>query len=158
MKRALATTGDGTFKVSSNLLEAYSALCEVARDSTWLKLDIEGSKIKLMAEQLEILSKFQQIFVEFHDTFQLVDPTFREQFISILKTLQESHYVISVVSNNWQGMTNFGSAFMPVTFELTFLSRLYPIEISTEIEYKKFKAANNPNRLEIPDIPFHLLK
>ncbi len=158
IKRALTTKGDGAFKISSNLLEAYSALSEVPRDATWLKLDIEGSEIKLMAEQLELLSKFQQIFVEFHDTFQLVDPIFREEFTGILKSLQESHYVISVVSNNWQGMTNFGSAFLPVTFEVTFLSKQHPIEISAEIEYKNFKAANNPNRPEIPDIPFHLPK
>lgn len=158
MRRALAATGDGAFNVSANLLEAYSALSDIPRDVTWLKLDIEGSEIKLMAEQLELLSKFQQIFVEFHDTFQLVDPIFREEFTSILKSLQESHHVISVVSNNWQGMTNFGSAFLPVTFEVTFLSKQHPIEISTEIEYKNFKAANNPNRPEIPDTPFHLSK
>jgi hypothetical protein len=156
LKYALTVPEDKTFKRSVRLSEAYSALCSDSSDPAWLKLDIEGSEIKLLSEDLALLSKFQQIFVEFHDTYQVVDPIFRNQFISILKTLQESHYVIAMVSNNWQGVTNFGNAFLPVTFEVTFLSRQFAVEVSEDNDYKTLKAANNPKRPEIPDLPFHI--
>ncbi len=138
------------------LSDAYLALCSDSFDSAWLKLDIKGSEIELLAADLALLSKFQQIFVEFHDTYQAVDPYFRNLFISILEKLNESHYVIAMVLNNWQGFTNFGNAFLPVTFEVTFLSKLVAVKISEDSDYKSLKAANNPKRPEIPDLPFHI--
>jgi hypothetical protein len=64
-----------------------------------------------------------------------VNPIFRNHFISILETLKESHYVIAMVSNNWQGFPNFGNAFLPVTFEVTFLSKPFAAEISEDTDY-----------------------
>lgn len=157
-KIALAAPEDKTFKRSVTLTDAVSALNPDDEAPIWLKLDIEGSEIGLLASDLRLLSRFQQIFIEFHDSYKVAQPNFRNQLMGILNTLCDSHHVISVVSNNWQGFSNYGYAFAPVTFEVTFLSKEYDVEFSELGSYRNFKNVNNINRLEIPDVPFQTTK
>jgi hypothetical protein len=155
-KKALSAKDDQEFKESVTLEEAYLFLNVKSNSPVWLKLDIEGSEIHLLARELHMLPHFQQIFVEFHDTYQVVDPKFGSDMVEILKKLHEHFNLISLVSNNWQGITNFGYAFMPVTFEATFLSKDYPTRVATDSESRSLKSPNNLQRLDIPDLPFQI--
>lgn len=155
-KKALSAVENKEFKESVTLKEAYLSLNVKPDFPVWLKLDIEGSEIDLLVRELNILPLFQQIFIEFHDTYQVVDSKFGSDMVKILKKLHEDFNLISLVSNNWQGITNFGYAFMPVTFEATFLSKNYPTRVATDFGYKSLKRPNNLQRLEIPDSPFQI--
>lgn len=156
-RKALDGPGNRNFKDSATLAEAFSELKPNLNQPIWLKLDIEGSEIELLFNNLELLPKFQQIFIEFHDTFQVVIPKFRNQFIEILSALHRDFHLISIVSNNWQGVTNYGCSFSPVTFEATFLTRELTITSSNESGYKSLKRVNNLNRPSIPDLPFRII-
>lgn len=156
IRKALSVPGNSNFKNYVTLTDAFSELNPDSSKPIWLKIDIEGSEIELLANDVELLSKFQQIFVEFHDTFQVVDPKFRDRFIKILSKLEENFYLISIVSNNWKGVTNYGYSFLPVTFEATFISKEFQPDLCNEFEYKSLRSANNPRRPTIPDNPFRV--
>jgi hypothetical protein len=156
IRKALSVPGNKKFKNYSTLAQAISVLDADANKPLWLKIDIEGSEIELLSYDLNSLSKFQQIFVEFHDTFQIIDPTYREKFLSILRKLNENFYLVSIVSNNWKGITNYGCSFLPETFEATFISKQIQVELCEEYEYKTLRNANNPKRPSIPDNPFRI--
>jgi hypothetical protein len=94
--------------------------------------------------------------VEFHDTYQIIDPIYRDRLISILRKLEENFNLISIVSNNWKGITNYGCSFLPETFEATFISKQIQVELCEEYEYKTLRNANNPRRPSIPDNPFRV--
>ena len=154
LKYALTSTEDKNFRKSMSLGQALQTLTLDLDEKVWLKLDIEGSEIGLLAQDLDLIPRFEQIFIEFHDTYKVVDLMYRNRLIQILRTLQESHFVVSIASNNWQGITNYGYSFAPVTFEATFLAKSSVREFSDVNEYKPLKNVNNRNRPEIPDSPF----
>ena len=156
IRRALSVPGNRNFKSYSTLAQAISVLNSDANKPLWLKIDIEGSEIELLSHDLNSLPKFQQIFVEFHDTFQIIDPIYRERFLDILRKLVESFNLISIVSNNWKGITNFGCSFLPETFEATFISKDIQVELCDEYEYETLRNTNNPRRPSIPDGPFRV--
>jgi hypothetical protein len=120
----------------------------------WLKLDIEGDEWALLAENLEVLGKFEQVFIEFHDTYKLSNATFRDDFTNIFQYLNSKFDLISISSNNWQGMTNFGKSFIPTTFEVTFVKKNKVKPRLPGDGYKKYLSVNNQNRLAIPSHPF----
>lgn len=155
-KTALSGSINNEFKNSVTLRQAMSALSTDSPKSIWLKLDIEGSEIDLLANDLELLPCFDQIFIEFHDTYKIVKAGYRNQFLKVLRKLNEHFHLISLTSNNWQGISNYGNSFMPVTFEATFLTKLASVKFIEEAEYKVFKSPNNSQRLEIPDFPFQI--
>ena len=154
--RALSVPGNQKFKSFSTLAQAISTLNSDENKPLWLKIDIEGSEIELLSYDLNTLPKFQQIFVEFHDTYQIIDPIYRDRFMSILRKLDENFNLISIVSNNWKGITNYGCSFLPETFEATFISKRVQVELCEEYEYNRLRNANNPRRPSIPDNPFRV--
>jgi hypothetical protein len=155
--KALSVPGNDKFKSYVTLAEALSNLNPNSDDPIWLKIDIEGSEIELLSDDVELIPKFQQIFVEFHDTYQVTDSDFRDRFLRILSKLEESFYLISMVSNNWKGITNYGCSFLPDTFEATFISKKVQLEFCDEFEYKLLRSVNNPRRPAIPGNPFRVL-
>ncbi len=156
IRKALSVPGNRNFKSYSTLSQAISFLNSDASRPLWLKIDIEGSEIELLSHDLNSLPKFQQIFVEFHDTYQIIDPVYRDRLISILRKFNENFNLISMVSNNWKGMTNYGCSFLPETFEATFISKQTQVQHCEESEYKRLRSANNPKRPSIPDNPFRV--
>ena len=156
IRKALSVPGNRNFKSYSTLAQAISFLNSDETKPLWLKIDIEGSEIELLSYDLNSLPKCQQIFVEFHDTYQIIDPVYRDRLISILRKLDENFNLISIVSNNWKGITNYGCSFLPETFEATFISKQTQIELCEESEYKTLRNANNPKRPSIPDNPFRV--
>ena len=141
---------------SINLAESVAMVAQKEDEKLWLKLDIEGSEWELLAERIEVLAKFDQIFIEFHDTYKLSDPKFRTDFTRIFDYLNHNFDLISISSNNWQGVTNFGMSFLPTTFEVTYIKKSKPHSRHKGTDYKKYMFVNNPNRLPIPEIPFQI--
>lgn len=142
---------------SISLDEIVAMVPQNEKEKMWLKLDIEGSEWELLAEKIEVLDRFDQIFIEFHDTYKLTDSSFRNDFTKIFNYLNTNFDLISVSSNNWQGMTNFGKTFIPTTFEVTYIRKSESYPRRTGSDYKKFMFVNNANRLPIPEIPFRIM-
>jgi hypothetical protein len=141
-------------KKSLNLQTTFEIANQKNHQRIWLKLDIEGHEWALLAENLEIMGKFEQVFIEFHDTYKLSDVSFRDDFISIFQYLNSQFDLISISSNNWQGITNFGKSFIPTTFEVTFVKKSKVKPRSSGDNYKTYLSVNNRHRLAIPSHPF----
>lgn len=153
-KIALCMTGDRKFKNSTNLMGALEKFNLVGDESIWLKLDIESSEWELLVAEKDLLRYFTQLFIEFHDTYKLALPDFRKNFLTVLRALERDFQLISMSSNNWQGIANFGESFIPVTFEATFLNKTIPTNQSNSGAAEKHIRLNNTRRLQIPNKPF----
>jgi hypothetical protein len=151
---ALCGANSQQFKKRMNLETALELGNQQSFSNIWLKLDIEGSEYDLLDEKLEHLDSFSQIFIEFHDTYRLLDPEFRAKFLRIVSYLSSNFYLISINSNNWQNIFNAGYGFIPVTFEATFLSKNVPIQATIAEKYVKLLSINNSERPHIPRLPF----
>jgi len=153
-REALTSENDKTFGKSKSLKQAISLFNRTTGSPLWLKLDIEGSEIELLADEISTLEHFSQIFIEFHDSYRLVDEKFRKNFLTILKSLAKNFDLVSISSNNWRGVTNFGHAFIPDTFEATYLNKKVITNSHPEGVTDSLKRPNNPRRLAIPSVPF----
>lgn len=142
---------------SISLDEIVAMFPKNEKEKMWLKLDIEGSEWELLAEEIELLDRFDQIFIEFHDTYKLTDSKFRNNFTKIFNYLNTNFDLISISSNNWEGTTNFGKTFIPTTFEVTYIKKRQGYFRRKGADYKKFMFVNNANRLPIPEIPFQII-
>ena len=151
---ALCGTNSRQFKKIMNLNAALKLGTQERASNIWLKLDIEGSEYELIDESLEVLNSFNQIFIEFHDTYRLLDSEFRDRFVRIISYLNSNFHLISINSNNWQNVFGAGYAFAPVTFEATFLSKAIPIEAVKEEMFVDLITINNSQRPAIPRLPF----
>jgi len=91
----------------------------------FLKMDIEGSEFNwLDSMSLTELKQFSQIVIEFHWPFDI----FR---MNMLKKLNETHYIVHVHGNNYQGVYNINNSdanLMPINipevFEVTYVNKL----------------------------------
>lgn len=115
-----------------------------------LKLDIEGSELDLLGLQDLSLSHYDQIVIEVHDTFKIIDLDYRQRFNRMLSNLLKNHHVIYFSTNN-NGLTlTYGTYFLPEVFEITLLHHKYfP---ATDVKKVKFTDAmqtdnNNPQRI-----------
>jgi hypothetical protein len=153
-KEALSSENDKTFEKSKSLMGAISLLDYSTESPLWLKLDIEGSEMQLLADEISTLEHFSQIFIEFHDSYRLVDEIFRKNFLAILKALAKNFDLVSISSNNWRGVTNFGHVFIPDTFEVTYLNKKVITKSHPKDVVDSLKRPNNPRRLAIPAAPF----
>ena len=151
------------FKNSINLAKAIQLVEESERfnkeSCKYLKLDIEGSEWEFLGSDgtREDVLYFDQLIVEFHDFYQLVDPKFLINAKKTFEFLQMEFRVIAVHSNNYGLISNFGEAFIPDFMEVTLLRK-------DHFEAKKNNAminmpianmaANNIDKLDIPASPF----
>ena len=124
--------------------------------SKWLKLDIEGFEWKLISEDLELLTGFSQIFIEFHDLYKLSDSAFRKNYLEIFTFLSKNFNLIAISSNNWQGVCNFGMSFIPNTFEVTYLNKSMGSKAKNNENFRDLCSVNNRYRLAIPESPFRV--
>lgn len=153
-KIALCMSGDRRFKDSTNLKGALEKFNLVGDETIWLKLDIESSEWELLVEEKDLLRNFTQVFIEFHDTYKLALPDFRKNFLTVLRALERDFQLISMSSNNWQGVANYGESFIPVTFEATYLNKIIPTNQLRSGAGEKHIRLNNTRRLRIPNKPF----
>lgn len=122
-------------------------------EGLYLKLDIEGSEWELLLELGEGILAFDQMFIEFYDLFKLSDPNFRSTAIKVIDLLVLNFKVLNFHSNNWRTFVQFGDAFIPEVFKVTFVrndicENLPKQSLTDTIGNLNFP--NNPNRLEIP--------
>ena len=110
--------------------------------------------MQLLVDEISSLEHFSQIFIEFHDSYRLVDENFRNNFLTILKALAKNFDLVSISSNNWRGVTNFGHVFIPDTFEVTYLNKKVNTNSHPNGVADSLKRPNNPRRLAIPSAPF----
>jgi len=153
-KVALSSSNDRRFKNSLTISEALSRFRVDTGDQFWLKLDIESSEWLLLADELHIIPRFTQLFIEFHDTYKLAEIDFRNNFLKIFRHLDKDFHLISICSNNWQGTTNYGKSFIPVTFEATFLRKDVSPSQGKIKSFTELSRLNNSRRLGIPNSPF----
>ena len=155
-KSALEGRPSGHFKKSMELDNAYLTMLDLLGHVDYLKLDIEGSEWNLLEQGYRVIPKFTQIFVEFHNCHRLLENEFRDRAKKVMNALFQSHVPISVHSNNWKEVCNFGMSFIPDTFEVTFLRKDQVNSIQRFLGSKYPQFANNPKLPPIPDTPFSI--
>lgn len=119
----------------------------------YLKLDIEGSEWDLLLEMGDKINVFDQMFIEFHDLFKLSDPTFRSTAVEVIEQILLDFKVVNYHPNNWRTFVQFGKAFIPEVFEVTFVRNDNLIRLQQEFLKKsnnQLNYPNNPNRPESP--------
>jgi hypothetical protein len=90
-----------------------------------LKMDIEGAEWNILdADDLTDLSRFDQIAIEYHDFYKVVDEVHYRKVIKVLKKLNESHQVINVHANNWGKFEIVANVPFADVLEVTYISKL----------------------------------
>jgi hypothetical protein len=90
-----------------------------------LKMDIEGAEWHILdADDLIDLSRFDQIAIEFHSFYDVLDQGFYHNVVRVLKKLNESHHVINVHANNWGKFEIVANVPFPDVLEVTYISNL----------------------------------
>jgi hypothetical protein len=108
------------------------------KENIVLKIDVEGAEwdaFKTVSR--EVLEKFCQIVVEFHDMCNLSDANYNSM-MGALSNLSQTHEVIHVHANNFGDYQVIGGIPMPQTLEITYLrkegwkfgknTQIYPIK------------------------------
>ena len=66
-----------------------------------LKMDIEGSEHDILYRDWNVISKFDQLIIEFHDFYKLADTKFRLETQQIFEKILHDYTCVSFHSNNW---------------------------------------------------------
>jgi len=115
-----------------------------------LKMDIEGSEWAVLAQaSTEVLSKFRQINIEFHDAYMLENELFYSTAISALENLRKTHTPVLVHANNNIPLMVIGSAPLPPVFEVLFL-RNSSYELEEPVD--QFAGLLTRNDTTIPEV------
>lgn len=119
-----------------------------ADHSVLLKIDVEGAEWAFFAEEQEsVLSKFQQIIVEFH---RLGDEAQHPLYLQAMQKIARAGLLVAHLhGNNADVMYNVGDAAVPDTLEVTFIrgSR------SQCLADQQSLPLDSPNRPDYADLP-----
>jgi len=115
-------------------------------DNYLIKLDIEGDEYKILLSLLRL--KPREIALEIHDTYKLLDPTFRSKFNDIFNVVFKQYFIIYSHGNNNTGTNVFGRTAIPDVLELTILRKDYLVKN----ESVNFLNEAYPNNLLLPEI------
>jgi FkbM family methyltransferase len=112
-----------------------------------LKIDIEGMEWNILDSlDLNVLKKFDQIIVEFHNLFEI---TFQEKsslYFRVLRNLVSHFSIINVHPNNWSDSRILCGIPFADTLEITFLNKNIKVKNS-----KKTINLDMPNNSLEPD-------
>jgi hypothetical protein len=113
-----------------------------------LKMDIEGSEWEVLeATSVDLLSKFDQICIEFHNFHETVRNNFNSRF-NVLKKLNVAFDIVHVHANNWGKFELLASRAIPDVFEVTYVNKtLLPESLSRNVS-----SLDYPNHPDRPDI------
>jgi hypothetical protein len=144
---------DSTAKNSVDFEQFLSSFYD--KNNILIKLDIEGDEYKVLDKVLSFSP--DEIVIEIHDTFKLVDPVFRNNFDLIFKKIFSNYYIIHSHGNN-NGHTNvYGSIIIPDILELTLLRKNIKFKRSVDnIRFSNY--TNNPSLPEIISIPYRIFE
>jgi hypothetical protein len=115
-------------------------------DNYLIKLDIEGDEYKILLPLLKLEPR--EIVLEIHDTFRLLDPTFRSKFNDIFSLVFKKYFIIHSHGNNNADTNVFGRTAIPDVLELTLLRK-------DNLAYNKGVNLMNkvhPNNFLLPEI------
>jgi hypothetical protein len=128
------------------------ALCSFPKgDNILLKMDIESSEWSVLANSSSgVLSRFQQVVIEFHGLFEITSQLLGQEILKSLIKLNESHKLVHLHVNNYEPVRIIAGVPIPNVLEATYLR-------STETVFREFSKPrgmvlnhpNNPLKLDI---------
>jgi len=113
-------------------------------DNILLKMDIESSEWGVLFNSPpEVLSRFQQIVIEFHGLFGITSPIRANEILKSLTKLNESHRLVHLHVNNYEPVRIVAGVPLPNVLEATYLR-------TSETDFQEFSkprgfALNLPN-------------
>ncbi len=141
-RKRLATYEDSSSITIENLLKNHQSKDYI------LKMDIEGDEWKILSQlSPDILNRFRQIIIEFHDLnnfgkFDLI--------ITALNNLSGTHLPVVIHPNNIGGYQVIDEYLCPNVLETTWLRRSsYEFEAGIHEEVIKLAAPNNPEKIDL---------
>jgi len=113
-----------------------------------LKMDIEGSEWEVLeATSIDLLSRFDQICIEYHNFHETVKNNFDTRFSSLNK-LNVAFDIVHVHANNWGKFELLASRAIPDVLEVTYVNKaLLPEPLS-----RNLSSLDYPNHPDRPDI------
>lgn len=136
-------------KSGQYMTDLEAALLKIPSDSELiLKIDIEGDEWKILDEvNSEILKKFKQIVIEFHE-LESIDSEFNFQlFFRVFKKIRMTHNVINVHGNNWDSFKVIHGQIWANALEVSYLRTDFFSEEKTP-DFPKLNLPNNPQRAD----------
>lgn len=106
-----------------------------------LKMDVEGAEwVSISNASSELLSRFRQIVVEFHDISRFKSDDDSSTMLSAAALLSRHHVPVHVHANNYSEIVRFDDYWFPDAIEVTYvrndlLVNVYPADsLSTELD------------------------
>jgi FkbM family methyltransferase len=133
--------------VNKENADSFATIAAIIEDNeirkSILKLDIEGMEWEIIDSlEIDILRKFDQIIVEFHDLFQIALNHKSELYFRVLEKLISYFDIINMHPNNWGEFRILCGVPFVDTLELTMLNKNIKIQKSPIIN--NLNMPNNP--------------
>jgi hypothetical protein len=116
----------------------------------FLKMDIEGSEYRVLADLVEYASRIEAMVIEFHDIHLLA-----ERFDVAMAQLRKEFHVVHVHGNNYRGLSPSG---LPKVLEITFQNRrLFHGTPQASLRRYPVQGLDAPNNPASPDLELPFL-
>jgi hypothetical protein len=115
------------------------------KENIVLKMDVEGAEWDVFSTiSEEVMNKFSQIVVEFHDMCNLNKDHYNKM-LNALNKINATHQVIHIHGNNYGNYLVIGGIPMPETLEITYLRRKdWRFKENAQVYPTKLDQPNNP--------------
>jgi hypothetical protein len=116
-----------------------------------LKIDIEGSEWDvILATDADVLRRFKQIVVEFHDLDQLGEEQFGSRARDVFTKMASTHLVTHIHGNNCANFANVGNIMVPQSLEVSFAARSsYEASTNSDLFPTLLDRPNQPGRADL---------
>lgn len=118
-------------------------------DDYILKMDIEGWEWEALADvDVNLLEKFSQIVIEFHDFHKYFAELDVDVILNVLRKLNVNHVVVNIHPNNFGKFAIIGNHPVPDILEVTYQRKSLP----PESFINDYSLVNSPNTMSQPEI------
>lgn len=118
-------------------------------DDYILKMDIEGWEWEALADvDVNLLERFSQIIVEFHDFHKYFAELNVDVILNVLRKLNVNHFVVNVHANNFGKFAIIGNHPLPDILEVTYQRK----SLQSESFINDYSLVNSPNTMSQPEI------
>lgn len=136
---------------SNNLYFTLSRWIEIVgmndKENLFLQMDIEGGEIDvLIKEDIETLSKFVGMIIEFHWLDRMFESNTFKMFNAIFSKLLEDFCIVHIHPNNCCGLAEFDNVIIPRVAEFSFLRRDFLRKVT------RLDEMSIPNKLDFPNV------
>ena len=119
-----------------------------SRQRIWIKLDIEGDEYQQLRNLASgDLSGIEVLIVEFHGMYNLVNPSFRNNFHFLFEEIFKTFYLVNIHGNNNRPVLNFGDVVVPEVFEATFILKSASCDFHNGSVWQNKLSQKNSSRL-----------